>query len=87
MISITWAGHRCVQEAAAILGSQNRTQGHCVEKCGGVTPEFLVFVCEGEKRDTFLLAILKTLTSTFHLIFSDFMFILWLGNIVGEQEQ
>ena len=37
--------------------------------------------------DTFLLAILKTLTSTFHLIFSDFMFILWLGNIVGEQEQ
>ena len=46
-----------------------------------------MFVCEGEKRDTFLLAILKTLTSTFHLIFSDFMFILWLGNIVGEQEQ
>ena len=35
--------------------------------------------------DTFLLAILKTLTSTFHLIFSDFMFILWLGSIVGEQ--
>ena len=30
MTSITWAGPRCVQEAAAILGSQNRTQGRCV---------------------------------------------------------
>ena len=29
MTSITWAGPRCVQEAAAILGSQNRTQGRC----------------------------------------------------------
>ena len=28
--SITWAGPRCVQEAAAILGPQNRTQGRCV---------------------------------------------------------
>ena len=27
--SITWAGTRCVQEAAAILGPQNRTQGRC----------------------------------------------------------
>ena len=30
MTSITWAGPRCEQEAAAILGSQNRTQGRCV---------------------------------------------------------
>ena len=30
MTSITWAGPRCVQEAAAILGPQNRTQGRCV---------------------------------------------------------
>ena len=29
MTSITWAGPRCVQEAAAIFGSQNRTQGRC----------------------------------------------------------
>ena len=29
MTSITWAGPRCVQEAAAILGSQNPTQGRC----------------------------------------------------------
>ena len=29
MTSITWAGPRCVQEAAAILGPQNRTQGRC----------------------------------------------------------
>ena len=34
--------------------------------------------------DTFLLAILKTLTSTFHLIFSDFMFILWWGVWAGD---
>ena len=27
--SITWAGPRCVQEAAAILGHQNCTQGRC----------------------------------------------------------
>ena len=27
--SITWAGPRCVQGAAAILGPQNRTQGRC----------------------------------------------------------
>ena len=31
MTSITWAGPRCVQEAAAILGPQNRTQGRCEE--------------------------------------------------------
>ena len=30
MTSITWAGPRCMQEAAAILGPQNRTQGRCV---------------------------------------------------------
>ena len=30
MTSITWAGPRCVQEAAAIFGPQNRTQGRCV---------------------------------------------------------
>ena len=30
MTSITWAGPTCVQEAAAILGPQNRTQGRCV---------------------------------------------------------
>ena len=30
MTSITWAGPRCVQEAAAILAPQNRTQGRCV---------------------------------------------------------
>ena len=29
MTSITWAGPRCVQEAAAILGPQNRTQRRC----------------------------------------------------------
>ena len=29
MTSITWAGPRCVQEAAAILAPQNRTQGRC----------------------------------------------------------
>ena len=29
MTSITWAGPRCVQEAAAILGPQKRTQGRC----------------------------------------------------------
>ena len=29
MTFITWAGPRCVQEAAAILGPQNRTQGRC----------------------------------------------------------
>ena len=29
MTSITWAGPRCVQEAAAILGPQNRVQGRC----------------------------------------------------------
>ena len=27
--SITWAGPRCVQEAATFLGPQNRTQGRC----------------------------------------------------------
>ena len=27
------AGHRCVQEAAAILGPQNRTQGRCEPYC------------------------------------------------------
>ena len=26
---MTWAGPRCVQELANILGPQNRTQGHC----------------------------------------------------------
>ena len=30
MTSITWAGPRCVQEPAAILAPQNRTQGRCV---------------------------------------------------------
>ena len=35
MTSITWAGPRCVQEAAAILGSQNRTQGRCGMLTGG----------------------------------------------------
>ena len=30
MTSITWAGPRFVQEAATILGPQNRTQGSCV---------------------------------------------------------
>ena len=29
MTSITWAGPRCVQEAATFLGPQNRTQGRC----------------------------------------------------------
>ena len=29
MTSITWTGHRCVQEPAAILAPQNRTQGRC----------------------------------------------------------
>ena len=29
MTSITWAGPRCVQEPAAILAPQNRTQGRC----------------------------------------------------------
>ena len=29
MTSITWASLRYVQEAATILGSQNRTQGSC----------------------------------------------------------
>ena len=29
MTSITWAGAKCVQEAAAILGPQNCTQGRC----------------------------------------------------------
>ena len=33
---------------------------------------------------TFLLAILKTLRSTFHLIFSDFMFIVEMGNTVFD---
>ena len=32
MTSITWAGPRCVQEAAAILGPQNRIQGRCAPK-------------------------------------------------------
>ena len=27
---MTWAGPRCVQEAATFLGPQNRTQGRCV---------------------------------------------------------
>ena len=31
MTSITWAGPKCVQEAAAILGPQNRIQGRCVQ--------------------------------------------------------
>ena len=35
MTFITWAGPRCVQEAAAILGSQNRTQGRCVQRNEG----------------------------------------------------
>ena len=30
MTSITWASLRYIQEAATILGSQNRTQGSCV---------------------------------------------------------
>ena len=30
MTSITWACPKCVQEAAAILGPQNRIQGRCV---------------------------------------------------------
>ena len=30
MTFITWAGPKCVQEAAAILGPQNRIQGRCV---------------------------------------------------------
>ncbi len=34
MTSITWAGPRCVQEAAAILGPQNRTQGRCEASIG-----------------------------------------------------
>ena len=29
MTSITWASLRYIQEAATILGSQNRTQGSC----------------------------------------------------------
>ena len=29
MTSITWAGSRCVQEAATFLRPQNRTQGRC----------------------------------------------------------
>ena len=29
MTSITWTGPKCVQEAAAILGPQNRIQGRC----------------------------------------------------------
>ena len=29
MTSITWAGSRCVQEPAAILAPENRTQGRC----------------------------------------------------------
>ena len=29
MTSITWAGPRCVQGLAAILGPQNHTQGRC----------------------------------------------------------
>ena len=33
MTSITWAGHRCVQEPAAILAPQNRTQGRCDRHC------------------------------------------------------
>ena len=33
MTSITWAGPRCVQEAAAILGPQNRIQGRCDVQC------------------------------------------------------
>ena len=32
MTSITWAGPRCVQEAATFLGPQNRTQGRCEYK-------------------------------------------------------
>ena len=31
ILYITWAGPRCVQDAAAILGPQNRTQGRCVK--------------------------------------------------------
>ena len=33
MTSITWAGPRCVQGLAAILGPQNRTQGRCEAEC------------------------------------------------------
>ena len=29
MTSITWAGSKCVQEPAAILAPQKRTQGRC----------------------------------------------------------
>ena len=38
MTSITWAGPRCVQGLAAILGPQNRTQGRCechLGRCNG----------------------------------------------------
>ena len=33
MTSITWVGPRCVQEPAAILAPQNRTQGRCDYIC------------------------------------------------------
>ena len=48
MTSITWVGPRCVQEAAAILGPQNRTQGRCVVLLyctNDVTGEEIMFKC------------------------------------------
>ena len=42
MTSITWAGPRCVQEAAAILGPQNRTQG----RCGPFVDYYFICMCQ-----------------------------------------
>ena len=47
MTSITWAGPKCVQEAAAILGPQNRIQGRCGNQPYLVFPnEIEIIVCK-----------------------------------------
>ena len=44
--SITWAGHRSVQEAATFLGPQNRTQGRCGFQPGEGPSRGLLRDCE-----------------------------------------
>ena len=43
MTSITWAGPSCVQELAAILAPQNRTQGRC-DECAVLSLPSIAFI-------------------------------------------
>ena len=49
MAYITWAGPRCVQEPATILGPQNCNQGHCAEHVSKSQnhPKFTSWECFG----------------------------------------